>query len=285
MPLTLREGNWGKVTVGEPKPLREKLWLFGESPFTWGGIGVLVGAVGVAVSLKVLFIVSGIPLAFGIVRAKFFEGCKIRWQILGNVALGVLMAGLLFGLWGLVPKPKEPVSADDIANAVIKKQKEEVQQSRSTLPAEEQLKPSVVSPSKRQPSKHTFAQVPQQTIPNVTTQPPSVSPQPAKLTISQKSQVSSRQDAPYKTDVVVQTTTEFPSLKMLVQCDKPLVDGSAGIGAGGVMMVTSQGVLKDHPNVFIFTYQSAAPPFGPASPITISLWSKEPIQCNEAATF
>ena len=43
-------------------PLPEIIAAFLESPFTWGGIGVIVGAIATAVSMKVLFIVGSYQL-------------------------------------------------------------------------------------------------------------------------------------------------------------------------------------------------------------------------------
>jgi hypothetical protein len=104
-----------------------------------------------------------------------------------------------------------------------------------------------------------------------------------KLIITQSPDISTREDAPYKTRVVIQSNLDFPSLKLLVQCDGPLVDGAGGVT--GIMIMTSQGVVTDHPNLFFLTYQSATQPFGPASPIILDLWSKQPIQYTQAATF
>jgi hypothetical protein len=104
----------------------------------------------------------------------------------------------------------------------------------------------------------------------------------AQLVISQSPKTSTRPDAPIEIEVVVQTIAIFPSLKMVIQCDKPLVDGS--VMNGGVRMMTSSGVLKEHPNIFVFTYESASPPFGPANPLIVDLWSKEPVVCSQVAT-
>lgn len=107
----------------------------------------------------------------------------------------------------------------------------------------------------------------------------------AALTVSQKSDISTDANAPQKTDVVVQTTRDFPSLKFALKCNGPIAHGSGSVGNGGVMFMTSQGVVEGHPNIFVLTYQSASPPFGPANPLHLSLWSKEPINCTGASTF
>jgi hypothetical protein len=116
---------------------------------------------------------------------------------------------------------------------------------------------------------------------------PSLPPNSANLAISQTPKISTRSDAPYETEVVIQTTTSFPSLKMLVQCDKQLVYAQPSIGgtAGTVQMMVSFGVLKDHPNIFSYSYGSSTPPFGPANPVVVDVWSRDPVTCNQAATF
>jgi hypothetical protein len=126
-----------------------------------------------------------------------------------------------------------------------------------------------------------------------TQQPPAAPEQPvlppnsAQLRISQTSKSSTRPDAPYQTEVVIQTTASFPSLKLLLQCDEPIVDVHPSIGGTGglVQMMVSFGVLKDHPNVVAYSYDSSTPPFGPANPVVIDVWSKNPAKCSQAATF
>ena len=124
------------------------------------------------------------------------------------------------------------------------------------------------------PSPHPHPRVQHNTPPASTTS--------AELTVTQSPDVSSNADAPYKTRVVVQTTKEFPSLRLALECDGPILRGYGGVS---VMMVTSQGVVNGHPNIYVITYQAAMPPFGPANPMQISLWSKQPLICAKASTF
>lgn len=106
----------------------------------------------------------------------------------------------------------------------------------------------------------------------------------AKLTIAQTPKTSTRADAPYETEVVIQTNGSFPTLKLAIQCDKPITDGD-GYVTGEMMSAGSQFVLRDHPNIYFFSYSSSAPSFDPAHPVVIDLWSKEPLTCNQAATY
>lgn len=102
------------------------------------------------------------------------------------------------------------------------------------------------------------------------------------FTVTQKSDISTRPDAPYKTDVTVQSDIEFPTLKLLVTCDHDLVDGNGGISG---MFRGGSGILKDHRNQVGFQYSFAMPPFGPNNPVIFSVWSKEPVSCTKAASF
>jgi hypothetical protein len=108
-------------------------------------------------------------------------------------------------------------------------------------------------------------------------------PNNGTLTITQSSKVSTRPDAPYETDVVVQTSTTMPTLKMAIQCDKELVSGALNMNVVDIM--ESSGVLKDHPNIFIYSYSSSMLPFGPSNPVIVDLWSKKPITCNRVASY
>jgi len=112
-------------------------------------------------------------------------------------------------------------------------------------------------------------------------------PNNGKLLINQTPKTSTRADAAYETEIVVQTTDSFPSLKMAVQCNQPIVAASAFIGGaeGNVQMLVSSGVLKEHPNVFVYSYGSSTPFLSPSHPLIIDMWSNEPIKCDQAATF
>jgi hypothetical protein len=160
--------------------------------------------------------------------------------------------------------------------------------------------PSASQPSKEQPvkshpssPKHPEVDAPiHNSQPTSPTQPEAQNstPHAAVLRVSQSPSPdkSTREDAPVKTRVVVQTDTEFPTLRLAVECDGPLVDGNgstAGFNGMSSMMMTSQGIVSGHPNIFVLTYQSATPPFGPANPVILNLWSKSPISCAHATTF
>jgi hypothetical protein len=107
------------------------------------------------------------------------------------------------------------------------------------------------------------------------------------LSISQTDKPSTRADAPYHIEVVIQTIENFQSLKLALECDQPIVDAGAQIGGatGSVQFMTSFGILAEHPNVYVYSYGSSVPPFGPANPLIIEIWSKTRITCKNVATF
>jgi len=52
-----------------------------------------------------------------------------------------------------------------------------------------------------------------------------------------------------------------------------------------LMLGVIRSLAKGHPNIFLYECGSAAPPFGPADPLEINLWSKRVVSCSEVATF
>jgi len=109
----------------------------------------------------------------------------------------------------------------------------------------------------------------------------------AHLSATQSEKISTRLDAPFETEVIIQTDKTFPALKLLMQCDKPLLDAHATISqtSGMVQMMVSSGIVRDHPNVVVYSYGSSTPPFGPANPLIIDVWSKKSVTCKQIATF
>jgi hypothetical protein len=103
------------------------------------------------------------------------------------------------------------------------------------------------------------------------------------LSISQVSKVSTRANAPFEIEVVVQKKVAMPTLKMAIECDKPLID--ARLLFGGVRMMTQEGIVKDHPNIFIFSYESATPMFDQSHAVVVDFWAKEFPTCGKVATF
>jgi hypothetical protein len=63
------------------KTLREKVWSFADDPFTWGGIGMIVGAVAVGLSLKAMFIVGFFPIAIAVIRRGFFSESRAALKV------------------------------------------------------------------------------------------------------------------------------------------------------------------------------------------------------------
>lgn len=110
-----------------------------------------------------------------------------------------------------------------------------------------------------------------------------VLPPSTNLTITQTDEPSTRADAPFKSRIVVQTTQVFSSLKLAIRCNKELIDGNVDMSE--ILVMARDGVVRTTPNIFIFSYESANPPFGPSNPVAVNLWSREKFTCNQAATF
>ncbi|SRR6266498_429163 len=172
-------------------------------------------------------------------------------------------------------------TADDIANAVRKKLSDTHDaNSRSLTP----LSPPTIAQNKKPQlsGKH-----PKKAMPTTPTPTKTAPPLHAHLSITQSPKISTRTDAPVETEVVVQTDIVFPTLKFVMQCDKPLIDAQPTIGGTNSLgqMSVSSGIIRDHPNVVVYSYGSSAPPFGPANPLVIDVWSEEPVTCDQVATI
>jgi hypothetical protein len=209
---------------------------------------------------------------------------KTRWK-LGFAALAVVSC-LLVGwqihrstvsqnqLQDRLNNIRNPPTAEENAAAFFALENK----ARNTVPPPaENPKPPLSAPTPKQNVKKNPAPSPTPTPETSTAAPPA-----AQLFVTQSNDTSSRPGT-ILTRVVIQTTQVFPTLRLALKCDGPLLDGNGG--TNGMMMMVNEGVAAGHPNVFILTYQSATPAFGPASPITISLWSKDPVSCKEASTF
>lgn len=237
-----------------------------------------------AVGVGMLTVVMGYMGVRVTLRPPQTERAKWTWEI--GFAVVALLTCILIG-WQTKRSVKaqdalqsqlrdirnnevKPPSAQENAQAILAlqdKQKETQKESVASAKPSPKPRPVVAPKPPEQP-----------------TQSPVVTPpQAAQLTITQSPDVSSRSDAPYLIRVVVQSNVVFPSLKLAIECDGPIVEGHGGYA--GAFMMTSQGVVNGHPNIFVFTYQSAMPPFGPANPITLNFWSKQPIACTKAQTF
>jgi hypothetical protein len=222
-------------------PKQKKLWVFLDHPFFWGGIGVIVGAVGTTFSLGVLLAVAWMSISIAVIRAKFFERLEAaELSLIGNSLLIAAIGAALLLIWKVAPAPKVPASAEEIAVAVSR-----MQGSATTTDSHQQ----------------------------------------EKLTVIHKKQSSTREDAPYKTELTILSTVDFPSLKLIVVCDKDLVAGGASISGwgGGLYGQGISRVVSDHPNIYVFSYTVASPPFGRQYPLVVDLWSKEPVKCQAEA--
>jgi hypothetical protein len=113
----------GRALLAEELPA---IVRFADSPFTWGGLGVVLGcALGSPAAYKYAFWFGFIVVAIAIIRAKPFKECSTIVQVstasLFCVGLGVVW--LL--LWNIIPRPggpsPNPPTKEEIADAVVQK--------------------------------------------------------------------------------------------------------------------------------------------------------------------
>jgi hypothetical protein len=82
---------------------------------------MIAGALGSALSIQWFFFLAWILISIAIVRAGFFKSQKVIKQFFGNGSACALLALMLFICWRALPKPKEPPTADQIADAIVAK--------------------------------------------------------------------------------------------------------------------------------------------------------------------
>jgi hypothetical protein len=104
---------------GNKGQLPQQISCFIDSPFTWGGIGAVIGAfLASPQGFKYAYFGSVPAIAVGLLRAGILSHKGALVRLFSNL---VLCIGLIIGwmyLWKVVPKPTEPPSADQIARAL-----------------------------------------------------------------------------------------------------------------------------------------------------------------------
>jgi len=263
----------GVTPTQKPATLREKWWSFTEHPLAGLGAGIMLGAVATVLPLGWVFVIAGIPIAIAIFRARFFESASVSLRLLGNLLLCGLLAVVLFAVSKIVPHPREPPSAEEIAQAV-KKEMEKKEPVNTGTPAAEFTPAPTATPSRNATPE------PAATLP-VAKATPFLK---AVLTTTQKSLVSTRADAPIETEVTIQTTQEMLALKLIMKCDRTLTDVTINDIRGGMRTGIRSGIVPEQPSIYLYSYETAAPPFGPSNPLIFNVWSKDAITCS-AATF
>src|SRR5208337_1011030 len=100
-----------------------KLGEYVDSPWTWGAIGILAGAIGQSVSLAWVFFVAWALLSFQVIRVRSFGGTARAVKMLSILFTSALIGAALWGVWRIVPKPQppsKPATAAEIAAEVSK---------------------------------------------------------------------------------------------------------------------------------------------------------------------
>ncbi len=107
--------------MGEEKKGPCAVWRFGDSPFAWGGVGVVVGSALVSPAwFTFAFVGGGIAIGIGLLRAGAFKGRSIIFRVVANV---LLLSCLGVGwrlLWKVIPKPVEPLTKQDAQELLSK---------------------------------------------------------------------------------------------------------------------------------------------------------------------
>ena len=111
---------------------KEKLSKFAESAITWGAVGVLVGAIGPFIPPLWGFFVTFAFLVLALLKTNFFEGSSWARHIIGNILLSLMLGAGLFGVWRILPKPKEPPTLKEITDTFDEKMRN--QRDQLTLP-------------------------------------------------------------------------------------------------------------------------------------------------------
>jgi len=122
-------------------------------------------------------------------------------------------------------------------------------------------------------------------VTNNPTPPANDNPPPihvAHLTLTQKPDVSTRADAPYKANLVIQSDIEMTTVRLVITCDGDLVAASGGFSG---MSMGGSGLLRGHPNMAGMQYSGITPPFGPSSPGTMTIWAKSRVTCSDIQSF
>lgn len=103
----------------DKKPSRfGRIWSFLESPFTWGGIGVIVGAAATSPSwFKYAFVGAGVAIAVGALRAGFSYPKSGLSKIAATLAC-LILATVWLKVWSVIPKPTDPLTKQDLRDVL-----------------------------------------------------------------------------------------------------------------------------------------------------------------------
>jgi hypothetical protein len=102
----------------EPKvALRHSLSAFVESPFFWGGVGVVLTILAF-VFWGFLFVIAWFFFAVAVIKTPIFVGQSRNTRIAGNVGVCVFLGFGLFLIWWKLPPPQSAVSREDISKAL-----------------------------------------------------------------------------------------------------------------------------------------------------------------------
>jgi hypothetical protein len=245
-----------------------------------------------SIAIPFLVTVGAVVLALKLPNRRHYR--KFLW---GSIFLGVLFSGLVW--WQQIRSTKQAKTdrskailetAEKVAKRIkaedapiIRQQNDKIDALQAALDSQgKDVKQIGNSPfiNGKSPVKVEVTNPP---LASNTSQATPQSTRNGVLTISQNNKISTRTDAPYETEVVIQTTVAFPSLKLAFVCDKDIVNVHDDVR--GATFMRREGIVPEHPNVYFYSYGSATPQFDPGNPLVFDIWSKEPIVCSQVQTF
>jgi hypothetical protein len=269
---------------------KKKIVVLIEDPVFWGGIGILVGGAAATVNMAILFCAGWVCFAITALRLRVFQKRGVVWESIGGATLCILLGAAVYLMWRVTPKPKDAPTLEQIAGEMHKQIVSTIPQSRPSPTAEKTPNPTQQaqdrkSKAKAPPIRQSERTQPTESPSETRSSSPNAPPQVGQLILTQVDDVSTRSDAPYKTNVTIQTTVAMPSLKLLLKCDVPILEAHGGPTQGGMLSGVREGIANADHTVFFFQYAGATPPFGPSNPFVITVWSASPAICNQAQTF
>jgi hypothetical protein len=108
------------MVTPEPFDVGKRVSTFWRSTPVWGGIGVLIGVIGAQLSQKMSFVAVWGVLFLEFINCKFFPRNRVV-SLAGNLLAGIVIAALLFGMWQVTPRPKDPPSLDQQMEAFARR--------------------------------------------------------------------------------------------------------------------------------------------------------------------
>jgi len=185
-----------------------------------------------------------------------FFSPRVRW----GIALAGISIAQFIAYRDLSNENRKLNEAKTQAESAVSRLGETVQGQEKLLAEKDRrikdLAPKPVRKSVRQPS---------QPLANQPFEPPVLT----GLRFTQQRVPSDKPDTPYGLEVVVQTDATIQPVAIVIECNGEISEGRGGLGAGAYTK-TKQGVVVDHANWFLLSWET--PAFAPSTPIRATLF-------------